>query len=319
MRGQNPLSYSFAVSLILHIGVVVAISLWMASAPPLDLSPKNYIELSREKPPPEKMEPPPKVEKVAPKEITPPKLIDKGDQSPASAPLESSSIAEMEDLERLLPRLPEHLRIEKGTPFAFIAPSPGPSEEKTKAGFGPSEIRAFGQPIAGEDSSPQERVTATRGSEAGAGVLSVGGDLAVIPGGGTQSGGGGTSERGLGTGHRGLSVLTPGGGGPPLSDGVNPSSGIFSPARPVSIRKVMPSYPQSARLAGIEGLSLLKVEVLADGSVGRILVEKSSGNLELDRAAKAAVCQWQFAPARQGEKRIKAWVMIPIRFLLSGE
>lgn len=96
------------------------------------------------------------------------------------------------------------------------------------------------------------------------------------------------------------------------------TSGAFSPARPVGIRTVMPSYPQRARLAGSEGVSLLKVEVLADGWVGRILVEKSSGDPELDRAAKAAVSQWHFAPARQGEKRIKAWVMIPIRFRLTG-
>jgi protein TonB len=66
-------------------------------------------------------------------------------------------------------------------------------------------------------------------------------------------------------------------------------------------------------------VSLLKTEVLADGSVGRVLIQRSSGNPELDRAAKAAVSQWQFSPARQGEKRIKAWVMIPIRFRLSGE
>jgi protein TonB len=105
----------------------------------------------------------------------------------------------------------------------------------------------------------------------------------------------------------------------PDSEAIHDSRGIFAPARPLGIRRVMPSYPQSARLAGIEGVSLLKTEVLADGSVGRVLIQRSSGNPELDRAAKAAVSQWQFSPARQGEKRIKAWVMIPIRFRLSGE
>jgi protein TonB len=86
----------------------------------------------------------------------------------------------------------------------------------------------------------------------------------------------------------------------------------------MGIRKVMPSYPRSARLAGIEGVSLLKVEVLADGSVGRIVLQASSGNQELDRAAQAAVSQWHFAPARRGDRRIKAWVVVPIRFRLTG-
>jgi protein TonB len=103
----------------------------------------------------------------------------------------------------------------------------------------------------------------------------------------------------------------------PDSKVTHSTSGVFSSVSPIGIRKVIPSYPPSARLAGIEGVCLLKVEVLTDGSVGRILIEKSSGNLDLDRAAKGAVSQWQFAPARQGEKRIKAWIKIPIRFRLS--
>ncbi|MDH7499204.1 MAG: energy transducer TonB [candidate division NC10 bacterium] len=322
MRQEGPMTYSFGISLLFHVGVVVAVSLWMASSTPLDLSPKNYIELSSEKPLSEKAEPPPSPEKKsAPREMTPPKLIDKGDQVRPANPVEPVPAAEMEDLDKLLSRLPGDLKIEQGTPFAFLPPNPSsvPSEGAPKVGFGPSEIKAFGQPIAGEDPSLGGRGQATRGSEAGAGVLSVGGDVAVIPGGGTQGGGGGTAERGLGMGSRGLSVLTPGGGGMPESQMVPSTSGVFAPVRPVGVRRILPSYPAGARLAGVEGVSLLKVEVLTDGSVGRVLLEKSSGNLELDRAARAAVSQWRFAAARQGEKRIKAWVMIPIRFRLSEE
>jgi TonB family protein len=315
MRSEKTLNYSFGLSLALHVGLVVAISLWMVSISPVDLSMKNYIELSSEKPPAEKVAPAPKQVKAARKEITPPKLIDKPDQSSLRAHVESSSIPKVEDLEKLLPPLPGGLKIEQGTPFAFIPPSPDPLQDKKLAGFGPSEIKAFGQPIAGESASQAARSQPTAGSEAGAGILSPGGDIAVIPGGGTQGGGGGTADRGLGMGDRGLSTLTPGGGG--MSKGPQSTSGVFSAAPPTGIRKVIPSYPRSARLAGVEGVSLLKVEVLTDGTVGRILIEKSSGNLDLDRAAKAAVSQWQFAPARQGEKRIKAWVMIPVRFRLS--
>jgi TonB family protein len=311
MRSGKTLNYSFGLSLALHTGLVVAISLWMVSISPVDLSVKNYIELT-EKPPVEKVAPLPKQVKVAHKEITPPKLIDKAVRS---QPVESPPIPKVEDLEKMLPPLPGGLKVEQGTPFAFMPPSPEPLPDKKSAGFGPSEIKAFGQPLARENASQPSRSQSTRGSEAGVGVLSAGGDLAVIPGGGTEGGGGGTAEKGLGMGDRGLSTLTPGGGGLPDSK-AHSTSGVFSPASPVGIRKVMPSYPRSARLAGIEGVCLLKVEVLADGSVGKILIEKSSGSLDLDRSAKAAVSQWQFAPARQGEKRIKAWIMVPVRFRL---
>ena len=309
MRSGKTLNYSFGLSLALHIGLVAMISLWMASIPRIDLSVKNYIELSSEKPPVEKVAPSPKQVKEARKEIIPPKLIDKKDPARAESPL----IPRVEDLEKSLPPLPGGLKVEQGTPFAFIPPDS--LQDKKLTGFGPSEIKAFGQPIAGESASQAARNQPTAGSEAGAGILSPGGDVAVIPGGGTQGGGGGTADKGLGMGDRGLSALTPGGGG--MSKGPQSTSGVFSAAPPTGIRKVIPSYPRSARLAGVEGVSFLKVEVLTDGSVGRILIEKSSGNLDLDRAAKAAVSQWQFAPARQGEKRVKAWVMIPVRFRLS--
>jgi TonB family protein len=321
MRSEKTLNYSFGLSLALHAGLVVAVSLWMVSISPVDLSVKNYIELTiekPEKPPAEKVAPSPREVKVARKEITPPKLIDKPDQLTLPTHVESSPRDEVEDLEKSLPRLPGDLKVEQGTPFVFIPPSPDPLQDKKLAGFGPSEIKAFGQPLAGESASQASRGQSTAGSEAGAGVLSAGGDLAVIPGGGTQGGGGGTAERGLGMGDRGLSTLTPGGGGMPDSKTTHSTAGVFSSTRPIGIRKVIPSYPRSARLAGIEGVSLLKVEVLTDGGVGRILIEKSSGNLDLDRAAKAAISQWHFAPARHGEKRIKAWVIIPIRFRLSG-
>ena len=318
MTQRNPLTYSFGISLVLHMGIVAAISLWMATLNPLDLSGRSYIELTPEKPPAEKMATQPKQEKVAPKEIVPPKIIEKGDQAKVSNPVQSVPVPEVEDLEKVLSRLPGDLKVDQGTPFAFVAPSPA-SEGNPKPGVGPGEIKAFGQPIAGEGASNVKPTQSGRGSEAGAGVLSAGGDVAVIPGGGSQGGGGGTAERGLGMGHKGLSTLTPGGGGLTVPQGADSSSGVFSTARPTRIRHILPSYPRSARLAGIEGISLLKAEVLPDGSVGRVVVEASSGNLELDRAASAAVSQWRFAPARQGDRRIKCWVRIPVRFQLGNE
>ena len=327
MRYHNPLPYSFGISLLFHLGLVAAISLWMSTSPSLDLSPKDYIELSEERPLPAETKTPPQAppeiprERPIPRELTPPRLVERGPEATESAPAEVPSLPELGEIEKILARLPGDLKVESGTPFAYLAPAPASErpEGSSRIGFGPGEAKIFGQPIAGEGSTEGGQGLATRGSEAGAGVLSVSGDVAVIPGVGSGGGGGGTAERGLGMGKEGLSVLTPGGGGMPEVPALPGTSGVFSPTRPLGVRRVMPSYPQSARLAGIEGLCLLRVEVLIDGSVGRVLVERSSGHQDLDRAAKAAVSQWQFSPARIGDRRIKAWVMVPVRFRLSGD
>jgi protein TonB len=61
---------------------------------------------------------------------------------------------------------------------------------------------------------------------------------------------------------------------------------------------------------------LLKVEVLANGRVGRIEVEKSSGYEVLDQSAVAGVEKWRFIPAKKGKLAILSWVNIPIAFQL---
>jgi len=77
-----------------------------------------------------------------------------------------------------------------------------------------------------------------------------------------------------------------------------------------------PLYPQEARKKGYEGEVLLKVEVLANGRVGRVEVKKSSGYEMLDRSALTAIKKWKFIPASQGDGSIPCWVNIPIKFQL---
>jgi TonB family protein len=77
-----------------------------------------------------------------------------------------------------------------------------------------------------------------------------------------------------------------------------------------------PTYPQEARKRGYEGEVLLKVEVLANGRVGRMEVKKSSGYEILDRSALTTVKEWKFIPANQGNGAIPCWVNIPIKFQL---
>jgi protein TonB len=58
------------------------------------------------------------------------------------------------------------------------------------------------------------------------------------------------------------------------------------------------------------------VEVLSNGRVGQIELKRSSGHEILDRSALAAVKQWRFIPAKEGENIISVWVNIPVKFQL---
>jgi protein TonB len=91
-------------------------------------------------------------------------------------------------------------------------------------------------------------------------------------------------------------------------------STVFSQPRYVENPK--PLYPQEARKKGYEGEVLLKVEVLANGRVGRVDVKKSSGYEILDRSALTTVKEWKFIPANEGDGSIPCWVNIPIKFQL---
>ena len=94
------------------------------------------------------------------------------------------------------------------------------------------------------------------------------------------------------------------------------SDGNIAFSQPRYAENPKPVYPKEARRKGYEGEVLLKVEVLANGRVGRVDVKKSSGYEILDRSALTAVKQWKFIPANEGDGSIPCWVNIPIKFQL---
>jgi len=96
----------------------------------------------------------------------------------------------------------------------------------------------------------------------------------------------------------------------------NGNGGATRFARPLGGYQTKPEYPESARRAGIQGVTRLRFEVLATGEVGRVLVDESAGSAELDRAAIEAVKRWRFEPARRDEQPVTAWVTLPVRFEL---
>jgi protein TonB len=84
------------------------------------------------------------------------------------------------------------------------------------------------------------------------------------------------------------------------------------PAEPIT--KVAPVYPDIAREADVQGTVVVKALVGADGAVHVVGIVKSIPML--DAAARAAMMQWRFEPARAGGKPVDAWYEGPIRFSL---
>ncbi|MCB1887445.1 MAG: energy transducer TonB [Rhodocyclaceae bacterium] len=77
-----------------------------------------------------------------------------------------------------------------------------------------------------------------------------------------------------------------------------------------------PSYPSLARRLGEQGTVLLRVLVTPGGEPAQVRLLRSAGSPRLDRAAIAAVEQWRFAPAREGDEAVASWVQVPIAFTL---
>jgi TonB family protein len=150
-----------------------------------------------------------------------------------------------------------------------------------------------------------ERAAEAEGSAAGAGNLFAKGDVGVAGGSGVTGGGGGTGTSGLGRGAKGDGT----GGGL----GGEALSGL---ARPLGGYQVKPRYPESARRAGFEGVTTLRVHVLENGRVGEVVVEQSAGFRDLDLSAMEAVKKWLFEPARRGKDAVSVWVMLPVKFEL---
>lgn len=96
-----------------------------------------------------------------------------------------------------------------------------------------------------------------------------------------------------------------------------PPDGVTRTARPQGGYQVRPAYPSTPRRLGIQGTTMLRVHVLADGRIGDVLVEHSAGHPDLDQAAMEAVRRWRFDPARRGADAVAMWVLLPVEFRLT--
>jgi len=87
---------------------------------------------------------------------------------------------------------------------------------------------------------------------------------------------------------------------------------------PQLLKKVEPTYPNSAREKGVEGTVVIRVEILENGQVGEVTVRKSSGHQELDQVAVQAVKKWRFVPAKDKDtgNPVKCFTNFPVVFRL---
>ena len=74
-----------------------------------------------------------------------------------------------------------------------------------------------------------------------------------------------------------------------------------------------PIYPRRAKDLMQQGTTILLIKVLANGAVGDIQVDKSSGYSLLDKASLRAVKKWRF---KNNKYRSSRWVRIPMQFLI---
>lgn len=86
--------------------------------------------------------------------------------------------------------------------------------------------------------------------------------------------------------------------------------------KPVLIKSVAPVYPPVALKAGIEGTVHLKVLVGKDGLIEQAVAVK--GKEIFQKAALHAVNQYRFKPARQNDRPVKVYLVMPIRFRITN-
>lgn len=169
-----------------------------------------------------------------------------------------------------------------------------------------------------EIAQSQDKAAPSASSSEGSSSASSDGGSGGGSGGGTGTGNGTGTGSGTGSGSGSGSG---GGTGDGNGDGYGSGSGEGSVGGETTGIQILsapaPSYPESARRAGISGTTVVGMTVSTDGSVSSAWVESSSGNSTLDSAAVSAVYSWRFVPAKQNGTPVTANSRVPITFNLN--
>ena len=99
-----------------------------------------------------------------------------------------------------------------------------------------------------------------------------------------------------------------------MRDSIADRQGLRKTARP--IKRDNPPYPRVAKREGWEGTVVLRMNISADGDVGKVTIQESSGYPALDESAMQSAKTWRFDPAKDGEFSVSAVVFAPVTFNL---
>lgn len=193
----------------------------------------------------------------------------------------------------------------KATPTAPPPAVPAEADEEAANDvheIAQSQDRAAPSPSSSEGSSSASSDGGSGGGSGGGHGSGDGTGTGSGTGSGSGSGSGGGTGDGNGDGY---------GSGSGEGIGGGETTGIQILSAPA------PSYPESARRAGISGTTVVGMTVSTDGSVSSAWVESSSGNSTLDSAAVSAVYSWRFVPAKQNGTPVTANSRVPITFNLN--
>ena len=75
-----------------------------------------------------------------------------------------------------------------------------------------------------------------------------------------------------------------------------------------------PIYPATLIRQGVEGTVVLAVQVLENGRVGDVRIERSSGELRLDESAAREARRWRFVPGTRDGVPVVLWKQVPVTF-----
>lgn len=102
-------------------------------------------------------------------------------------------------------------------------------------------------------------------------------------------------------------------------DATQKNSAIVKKISASYLKNPAPKYPNKARILKQEGTVILDVLIDKDGKLKEVSIFKSSQYELLDQAALQTVKNWEFVPAKYGDKNIESNVKIPIKFKIDHQ
>lgn len=99
----------------------------------------------------------------------------------------------------------------------------------------------------------------------------------------------------------------------------NADARIVRPKSDPAMPLTQPSYPAGSRRLGQQGTVIMRLHVLADGSVADARIIRSSGHPDLDYSAIHEAKRWRVAPGTVNESPTHMWARFAVTFKLATD